>query len=164
MIYLLFKPDSGSSSQRCKTHRQSALSNVGRYEPIDGSIFSISRRQSLHLVVVNSSEHEDGHGREEDEDDDGRHDGDDQRCHAVAGQLIGWKGRKEKDWNAVWSVWIRPDFWLPGEQGSSAYSKQEARAPEEKYRWMQYGCAHNEPTQEHELMHIHAELTSWRLH
>lgn len=72
----------------CSTHRQSAFPHIRGYKSINRSIFSISGCEPFHLVAVNASEHEDSHGREEDENNDGRHNGQYQCSHVVAGQLI----------------------------------------------------------------------------
>lgn len=79
----------------CSTHRQSAFPHIRGYKSINCSIFSISGCEPLHLVVVNASEHEDSHGREEDENNDGGHNGKTQCGHAVAGQLI-YKNQTKK--------------------------------------------------------------------
>lgn len=40
--------------------------------------------------MMDASEDQDGSGRENNEDNDGRHDDDNQRGHAVAGELFSW--------------------------------------------------------------------------
>lgn len=77
-----------------ETHRQRALAHIRSNEPVDGSVFCIPCRQSLHLIAMDASEHEDGHSGEEDEGNDWYYNNCNQGGHAIGGKPIICKERE----------------------------------------------------------------------